>query len=187
MRLFIGVWLSEPIRDEVMNYIDRFRKDIPGWKWTKRQNLHFTLKFLGEISEHRVSELNGALESAAVPNQPFTLQVNNLGFFPERGIPRIVWLGVGCGELELIRLADLVESNCLKHGFGKADKPFQPHLTIARAKEEAFFGGDRNSSWTQVNFENTMLVKDFSLIKSCLSPRGAVYKTVNDYNFGKRS
>ena len=187
MRLFIGVWLSDTIQDEVMDYIDGCRKDIISWKWTKRQSLHFTLKFLGEISENRINELNRALESAAFPNQPFTLQIDKLGFFPKQGTPRIAWLGVGCGEPELIRLADLVESDCLKHGFGRADKPFQPHLTIARAKEEVSGGGKSGSSFPQVDFKNKMLVSGFSLIESCLNPSGAVYKTVKDYNFAKRS
>ncbi len=208
MRLFVGVWLSETIQDTVMNYIDRSRREFLGWKWTKRQNLHFTLKFFGEVPEGRLNELSVALKTAAVQTHPFTLQLDNIGFFPKRGTPRIMWLGVGKGEPELVQLADSVERNCLEQGFGISDKPFQPHVTIARAKQEDIhtentpllvnsllvnplpvnpFGKSPDLSLSKLDFETKMSVCGFSLIESCLYPSGAVYKTIEDFKFEKSS
>jgi 2'-5' RNA ligase len=190
MRLFVGVWLSENIQDLIMNYIESSRREVTGWKWTKRQNLHFTLKFLGEVSENRLDGLHVALKTAAANFHPFTLELGNMGFFPKRGIPRIMWLGVGYGEPELIQVAALVEENCQAHGFGKSDKPFQPHVTIARAKQEdirTISGTFPDFTLLKLHSDKIMLVDGFSLIESSLNPGGAIYKTVADFKFESQS
>ncbi len=180
-----------------MNYIECSREEILGWKWTTRQNLHFTLKFLGELPKDRLNELSMALKTAATQSHPFSLRLGNVGFFPKRGTPRIIWLGVERGGQELIQLANLLESNCLERGFGKSDKPFQPHVTIARAKREDYPGGNLSLSFRssgmpveaplpKLGFETAMPVCGFSLIESNLYPRGAVYQSVEDFQFEKQ-
>lgn len=198
MRLFVGVWLSEEIQDAVMNYIECSRKEILGWKWTTRQNLHFTVKFLGELPEGRLNELSAALKMTATQNPPFSLRLGKVGVFPKRGTPRIIWLGVERGEQELIQLANLVESNCLERGFEKSDKPFQAHVTIARAKREDYSGSNPSLPFgssgmpvaeaplPKLGLETAMLVCSFSLIESNLYPSGAVYQRIEDFQFEKQ-
>ncbi len=180
-----------------MNYIERSREEILGWKWTKRQNLHFTLKFLGELPKGRLNELSLALKMAATQSRPFLLRLGNIGFFPKSGTPRIIWIGAEKGGQELIQLADLVESNCLEQGFGKSDQPFQPHVTIARAKQEDYSGRNPSLSFhssgmpvefslPKLGFETAMPVCSFSLIESNLYPSGAVYKRVEEFQFEKQ-
>jgi 2''-5'' RNA ligase len=173
MRLFVGVWLSEAMRKEVIEYIGRIRNDSSGFKWTGPENLHFTLKFLGEIPEVRLKELTLALKSAAARNQNFILKLGSTGFFPPRGNSRIVWVGVSDGSGELVKLADGVEHCCLEHGFTKADKMFQPHLTIARAK-----GDFPAVKLLQNKFISETGVSGFALIKSHLLPTGPEYQTL---------
>jgi len=180
MRFFIGVWLSEKMRGEVVQYIATAKRQIPGFKWTAPEQLHFTLKFLGEVEERRVPSLTKALEDSAKGKQPFELRLGKPGRFPERGIPRILWIRLSSGKFELEMLAEAVEDACIQSGFAAADKPFKPHLTVARAKEEQV--GPKVPD-LEVSWQNVTLVSGFSLIESKLQPQGAVYRVVREFRF----
>jgi 2'-5' RNA ligase len=182
MRLFVGVWLSEAMLEEVANYIKLVRQNCSGFKWTSPQNLHFTMKFLGEIPENRLKELSQALRSAAAENETFSLRLGSTGFFPQHGAPRIVWIGVAQGQTLLVKLAQSVESYCLQHGFTQSDKQFRPHLTIARSKPEA-----RASKivFTDNYFKSETVISGFSLIESCLTSKGPIYRSLENFNLNR--
>lgn len=180
MRLFIGVWLSEAVRSEVVQFIHMAKGQIPGFKWSTPEQLHFTLKFLGDTPEKEIGRLNEALQSITVGLKPFEIRLGKPGCFPERGDPRILWIGLAEGEKELGVLAGLVEVACAQAGFPAADRPFKPHLTLARAKE-----GQRGLKTfdPKVSWRSDSLVTGFSLVESKLQPRGAVYRRVKDFSF----
>lgn len=180
MRLFIAVWLSDKMKDEVARYINNVREQIPGFKWSAPEQLHFTLRFLGETPENQIDSLNEALQSAAVGLSPFELRLGKPGHFPERGNPRILWIGLSEGEKELGNLAGLVEAACIRAGFPAADRPFKPHLTLARAKE-----GRKGLKTLEpmVSWQSGTLVTGFTLVESKLQPGGAVYRRVGDFSF----
>ncbi len=180
MRLFIGVWLSEEMKQEVVYYIDQLQRDCSGFKWSSSDNLHFTLKFLGEVSGNKLESLSQALKYAAAEIKPFRLTLGTVGSFPAKGIPRILWLDVNQGKAELVKLAESVEKSCLNKGFDKNDKPFKAHLTIARAKNEQ---SGINFSKKPYLFESQTLITGFSLIESCLYPTGPIYHTLENYIF----
>lgn len=180
MRLFIAVWLSEAARSEVAKYINDLKRQIPGFKWSAPEQLHFTLRFLGETPENQIDSLNEALQSSAVGLSPFVLRLGKPGHFPERGNPRVLWIGLSQGDKELENLAGLVETACVRTGFPAADRPFKPHLTLARAKEGQ--KGLRTLEPT-VSWQKGTLVTGFSLVESKLQPGGAVYRRVRDFSF----
>jgi RNA 2',3'-cyclic 3'-phosphodiesterase len=181
MRLFIGVWLSEAMRQEVVNYIKLIQKDYTGFKWTHPDNLHFTLRFLGEVPSSRIKSLHQALQLAANHNESFQLRLGMVGTFPARGIPRIIWLGVNSGRDELVKLANSVETLCCQYDFPAADKPFKPHLTLARAKSDLpVIKISESEAW----FNSETTVSGFSLIESQLFSGGPVYRTVETFNLG---
>ncbi len=180
MRLFIGVWLSEKTRTEVFQYINMAQGQIQGFKWTTPEQLHFTLKFLGVVEEKRIRSLTMALEGVAKGRRAFELSLGKPGQFPERGIPRILWIGLSSGKNELETLAAAVEEACIRWGFPAADKPFKPHLTVARAKDGQ---SGLNVPNLEVSWQNTTLVSGFSLIESRLQPKGAVYRVVREFLF----
>lgn len=180
MRLFIGVWLSEAVRSEVVQFIDMAKGQIPGLKWSAPEQLHFTLKFLGETQEKEIDRLNKALQSITVGLKSFELRLGKPGCFPERGNPRILWIGLAKGDKELGVLAGLVETACVQSGFPAADRLFTPHLTIARTKEG--HGGLKTFDPT-VLWRKGSLVTGFSLVESKLQPGGAVYRRVRDFSF----
>jgi 2'-5' RNA ligase len=186
MRLFIGVWLSEAMQKEVINYIALIKGKYPGFKWTTPDNLHFTLKFLGEVSSLRLPDLNHALTLTADQNSGFRLELGIIGSFPGRGIPKIIWIGVAAGQAELVNLANSVESNCCQNGFPATDKPFKPHLTLARAKNDVKYDLALKISEPETYFVSETKVTEISLIESRLFPTGPIYKTIETYKFGNR-
>jgi 2'-5' RNA ligase len=181
MRLFIGVWLSKVMKEEVLEYIRLIQKDCPGFKWTHSDNLHFTLKFLGEVPSSRISDLQQALQAAADQHGRFQLKLGTVGVFPPRGIPRIIWLGVNSGRDELVQLANSIEILCCQYDFPEADKPFKPHLTLARTKSDLPM---MKKSESEAQFNSETMVTGFSLIESQLFSAGPVYRTVETFNLG---
>jgi RNA 2',3'-cyclic 3'-phosphodiesterase len=179
MRLFIGVWLSPPAVKEVGDYIQLAKQTCSGFKWTGLDNLHFTLRFLGEVPREKVDYLIQSLKVATTGKENFLLKLGPAGYFPAKGIPRIIWLGLISGQEQLITLADSVENSCLRAGFPEADKPFKPHLTIARANDESPVVKIPELT----NFRSETTVSGFSLIESQLLPAGPVYKSVIDFSF----
>lgn len=181
MRLFIGVWLSETMRDEVVRYINSVREESQGFKWSNPEQLHFTLKFLGEVETEKVAGLIKALEKAATGKKPFELRLGETGRFPGRGIPRILWIGLASAQKDLEMLAGAVETACNNLGFPTEKQPFKPHLTIARAKDGQ---GDRlKAPNIRATWQSITLVSGFSLIESRLRPQGAVYRVVKEFSF----
>ncbi len=182
MRLFVGVWLSQAMRDEVIRYINIAREQFEGFKWSTPGQLHFTLKFLGEVEENKVPGLTSALDRAVMKRQPFELKLGEPGRFPERGMPRILWIGLSAGEKELSLLAGAVEEACIQAGFQAENRPFTPHLTIARTKKDR---SELKVPEIKVLWQSMTLVSGFSLIESRLQSGGAQYRTVRDFSLYK--
>lgn len=181
MRLFIGVWLSEAMRDEVVRYITSARKGSQGFKWSHPEQLHFTLKFLGEVEREKVPSLVRVLDTVATGKKPFELRLGKTGGFPEGGTPRILWIGLSSAQQDLELLAGVVDTACNSLGFPGEKRPFKPHLTIARAKDgrgDLIKAPDLKVSWQSIT-----LVSGFSLIESRLEPQAAVYRIVRDFSF----
>ena len=176
MRLFIGVWLSPSMLEEVSHFITSIAKNYLGYKWTSPENLHFTLKFLGEVSREQLPALRNSLKS--VTQESFLLKLSSIGYFPSENRPRIIWLGLETGQTQLTTLASTVEIFCAQAGFTKSDKLFQPHLTIARAKDDSSVTKLLNVMPT---FKTETSVLKFSLIESQLFPKGPIYKSVEDF------
>ncbi|MCL6588452.1 MAG: RNA 2',3'-cyclic phosphodiesterase [Firmicutes bacterium] len=178
MRIFIGVWLSPEMRQELAAEIGRLQKNVTGYKWTRPENLHFTLKFLGEVEPARIAPLERDLSAVTIGINSFLVRLGNPGCFPPRGQPRVIWIGLAAGAGELKNLADQVEEACLQNGFPKESKPFKPHLTIARVRDGAHPGAIANFS---PQFSSETIVTGFALIESQLYPSGPVYHTLTGF------
>lgn len=179
MRTFIAVEPPGSLREEIGRLTARhFESRLPGFRWVKPENIHLTLRFLGEIDPAGLDSLTQAVCSAAAKSTPFELTVDSLGFFGSNQKPRVVWLSLGVSP-QLSALAAEVEGAVVKSGFGRADKPFRAHLTLARMKRPPAsppdWEGVRSilpSSWPGWN------VSHVEIIKSTLTPSGPVYQTL---------
>ena len=134
MRAFVAVELPEAAREEVERLQETLQRSGADVKWVEPENLHLTLKFLGEIPEDQAGQVEEALRSAISSFRPFSFQLKGIGAFPRVNSPRVLWVGVGEGNLQLTELGATVEKCCLAVGFPAEDRPFSPHLTIGRIR-----------------------------------------------------
>jgi 2'-5' RNA ligase len=189
-RLFIALELPE----NVLRAIGRLQADLKkttaprAARWTRPEGIHLTLKFLGDVPAARADELGSALREAASRGQPFDLQAQGLGCFPNLARPRVLWLGLA-GDLGKLRALQAdVEERTARLGFAAEERGFSPHLTLARTAqaasrtEAAAIGAA--ASQHDPGLVAAWRVSALSLMRSHLRPDGAVYQQVMEEALG---
>ena len=134
LRTFIAVEAAPPIRKRALELIERLRPTQANVKWVGAAELHWTLKFLGDVTPLELPDLCDALEEAASDVPPFEIGAIGAGAFPEISRPRTVWLGVGEGEAEFVALHDRIKDALAPLGFREEQRRFRPHLTLGRVR-----------------------------------------------------
>lgn len=149
-------------------------------KWVAAENLHWTVKFLGDVYPRELAEICRALAAAAKTVPPFRMNVAGAGAYPNVQRPRTLWLGAGDGGAGLVRLAEAVEAETTRIGFRREGRRFEPHLTIGRVRN----GGAEQAALgrllaEQAEFEGgAMEVDEVVLFSSELKPQGPVYEAL---------
>jgi 2'-5' RNA ligase len=134
MRLFAAVPVPDPAREQILKLLGRLREG--GWpvRWVHDEGLHMTIKFFGEVASERLDVIGEALRFATDGAGPLPLRLGELGAFPSRSRPRVLWVGIeGPPTLELLQ--DRIERGCEALGFPPEGAPFQPHVTLGRVRE----------------------------------------------------
>jgi len=178
MRTFIAVEVPVHIRKQVGEYIETIRGIVPDVKWVPPENLHFTIKFLGEIDRDVLKGVRECVEQVAGEYPAFTMGISGIGFFPSEDHPKVVWIGADGGVDTLLYLFQDME-RCLEHiGFDRESKTFSPHLTIGRAKK---FKNVRVPA-SIPDFDTVMFdVETITVMKSTLTPEGPIYEKLFEY------
>ena len=147
-------------------------------RWVRPENVHLTLKFLGDIREEALGDLRAALEKVCAGHAPFDVEVAGLGAFPSAQRARILWAGVrGAGFEELRSLAADLDDAIASLGFEREERPYTPHLTLGRVR-----GQPGNLDPLPEDAENSgFRVRQVELVESTLTPKGAVYQTVGAF------
>ena len=179
-RLFIAIELPSNVRRTLTNHIDRLREAVPDARasWTREENLHLTLKFLGDTPLTRVEGLSHAVQQAANANGPFEMIIGSLGAFPSGGQPRTFWLGIEDPSGQLALLDRALEDECAQAGFASEQRPFRPHLTIARIRNPS---GARRLIEVHKEMSldpQTVVVSHLALIRSELRSEGSRHTVV---------
>jgi 2'-5' RNA ligase len=180
MRAFIAIDLPETIRAALRHKQASFRSASPDARWTRPEGIHLTLKFLGETSEVKVKEVCQSLKNLS-RFESFAVGIKGFGFFPNPRRPQVFWAGVDAPP-NLNQLAEQVEEAMRKIGFAREERPFRPHLTLARFKDPQPQAGlqallDEQGEQEVGKFE----VSEFFLFESKLSPQGAEYRKVERF------
>lgn len=180
LRLFVAVDFSEDVVRAAAEIGRQMRRtlDMPGTRisWVKPQNLHLTLRFLGNTDQETVPLIREALDAVAARHEAFGVRVRGAGTFPGGAKPRVIWLGLAEGADRMTALAADVERELLALGCPREERGFRPHLTIARVKAAGhadYAGacrrvGDRDAG--------TCVVDHVTLYSSVLDPNGAMYE-----------
>jgi 2'-5' RNA ligase len=179
MRTFIAVEVPKKIRKKINDVITEEKKRGLPIKWVKFENLHITLKFLGEIDENKKKEIIPVLQKVVNEVTPFHVSLEGIGCFPTPNNPRVIWVGVNQGKENLCSIAQNVETMLVSSGF-REEKRFHPHLTIGRIKK---FCRIDEILERQIS-SNPFVVNAIILFKSTLKSEGPVYETLHTFPFG---
>jgi 2'-5' RNA ligase len=180
-RVFVALLLDEAARRTVAAEVERLRPLSRAVAWVPPQNLHLTLKFLGEQPEPRLADVVAGMEGAAARTAPFALTLHGTGAFPGLDKPRVLWVGVAQGALEARTLQSRVEEELAARGFPRDSRPWHPHLTIGRVFDERRWRRDSGPALREAltlagsKPYGTLPVTRLSLMRSDLSPGGARY------------
>jgi 2'-5' RNA ligase len=184
-RVFCAVELPPEVRERAASHGALMREQFPGVRagWPRAENLHLTLKFIGEIAPARVEELSQAAERAVKATQPFNLEIEGAGAFPTRGSPRVLWLGINDSSGNLARLQARLEDECAASGFKREERPFRPHLTLARIRapqgSRELAKAHQEIGFTGIDFP----VMELVVMRSELGAGGSRYTTVSHHSF----
>jgi 2'-5' RNA ligase len=180
-RVFCAVEVPEQVRQTVLQHIAGLREAVPDAKasWARDANLHLTLKFLGEIPQTSVADLSSAASRAVAALSPFSIRLEQAGVFPKQGQPRVLWIGINDSSGKLGELHTQLEDEALKAGFEKDDRPFHPHLTIARLRQP-HHAGALATAHKQMEFSPLEVpVSELLVIRSELSSTGSRYSVIS--------
>ncbi|MHC4871713.1 MAG: RNA 2',3'-cyclic phosphodiesterase [Planctomycetota bacterium] len=134
LRLFIAIELDEDIRAELFEEIKYLKSHFPDIRWVKPENLHITMKFLGNVGENEIEDISAIMDSAAEKTPSFSAGIENLGCFPDTRHPRIVWAGCGQGNNEIKSIVGNLDEELKLIGYKPENRKFTPHITIGRVK-----------------------------------------------------
>lgn len=178
MRLFTGIALAPRVLDNLARVLRDLRPLAPV-NWSPVENLHITSKFIGQWPEARLAELEGTLESISHP-LAFDVSIARFGFFPNPHHPRTFFAGVQAGPA-LAELANRIDEALRVLGIAKEDRPYSPHLTLARIKGEDI-RELRQHIAKMTNFDfGTFQVSEFHLYLSKTGPSGSTYTPLSAY------
>lgn len=185
MRCFIAIDISADVREAIGNVVGKVRTISKGIRWIPPENIHITLKFLGDVKEDRIQEIERLLLQLCVKYSPFTVNVSGMGAFPSLKRPNVLWVGIN-DSAELRNIYQDIEKAMSTAGFKEEGRKFSPHLTIARVKDTRGieqvikeFATFRDAIFGSIYIEEVLLMK------SVLKPAGAEYFRVAGFKLTK--
>ena len=187
MRLFVALQIPDSIRNDYAKLIDDFRrldaKAAPKKpKWVRPENLHVTLKFIGNTDPTKLDSIRTVLAGIRSP-QGVQLLFRNIGFFPNAKRPRVIWGGMEASK-NLAPLARALDQQIATLGFPSEERAFTPHLTLARLDPPTIAPGLRAAIEKHVTRDfGELHTSEFHLIESKLKPSGAEYTTLQSFPF----
>ncbi|MDD5115491.1 MAG: RNA 2',3'-cyclic phosphodiesterase [Candidatus Omnitrophica bacterium] len=185
MRAFIAVEIPEEIKDGISGMPEK-ADEYPGINWVKPQNLHLTLKFLGEISSGQIEEVKKNIALIAKSFPPFRVKLEKSGVFPHLREARIIWIGPQRTPEELKSLFARLETEILQTNALRQERSFHAHVTVGRIKksvpapvlQKIIDGIEKDLSALNCEFD----CKEITLFESTLNPQGPVYTAIGKFN-----
>jgi 2'-5' RNA ligase len=181
MRVFLAVFPPPDVQAAALRVSEAMRRPGDGVSWVKLENLHFTMRFLGEVGEDGARRAGEAAREAATASPAFDAALGGPGAFPNARRARVLWLGMASGAPELESLAKRLERALAARGFEPEGRRFTAHLTLGRVRRG-------EADWTEALAAAgapvanappaAWRVTELRLVKSTLSPRGSAYETL---------
>ena len=199
MRIFIGIDLAPEVRARIERFIEGVQGFALDARWVRPESLHITLKFIGEQPPERVEAVAESLRQ--IDGSAFDIRASGYGFFPTAKAPRVFWVGIQAGR-QLADLAKKIDETVAALGIPCEERPYSPHLTLARRGSGRSSGapkwskGDgpnamfsalekRLQSMNEIDFGN-MTAHEFILYQSQPSPGGSKYTKLHSFPFARK-
>jgi 2'-5' RNA ligase len=184
MRTFIAIELSREIQEYLARLQDKLKLSQADVKWVAPENIHLTLKFLGEIDEKIAERIKQILQNITAGLKQFSLNLTSVGAFPSLNSPRAIWIGIDKGDAQVREIADVLEEKLSELGITKEDRTFSSHITLGRTRSS------KNRSNLAKLLESLkeklpeataeIKVEKITLFKSTLTPKGPIYEILKE-------
>jgi 2'-5' RNA ligase len=184
MRTFIAIELPQEVRDALSRLQNQLKSSGADVKWVAPENIHLTLKFIGDIDDIKLDKIIRIIEDIAKNKNSFYIHLCSIGAFPKLSYPKVIWAGIDKGDSETKEIAKELEERIEKAGIPKEDRPFSSHITIGRLRSYL------NREKLVQNLENVMRefqtenlefnVTEITLFKSTLTPKGPIYEILKE-------
>ncbi len=183
MRCFVAINLPEDIKSRLQSVQERL-SPLVTWKPVERENLHVTLKFLGEVDDHKLNRIEETLMEVSSAQEPFVMELKGAGAFPNLNYIRVLWIGIDKGSNEIRQLMARIDSKLAGLGFSK-EREYVPHVTIGRVKAIMRRGelAQAIRSLQELSFGSAE-VKSIALMKSTLTSKGPIYNILKELPLG---
>ncbi len=180
MRCFIAIELPEEINEALAELQGKLKRCGADIKWARPENIHLTLKFLGDTHEDDIEKISGKLLDICSNFDLFEIELAGIGVFPARKSPRVLWAGIKAGQT-IIDLQKEIDSSMIEYGFIPEKRAFSPHLTIGRFRSSKF----KEALLNEVRSQQERLLGSFEarsliLYRSELKPSGAEYTKISE-------
>ncbi len=177
MRLFIAIDLHSELREKITNLIQKLKATGADVKWVEPENLHITLKFLGDVEEERIDEIREIVRSSLSNQKAFDIEIDGMGFFENEKYLRVIWIGLSKGKERVMELMDILNRalNHIRHERLKS----AAHITIGRVRsgknKQALLDAIKKLSTLDIG---SQIVKEIAIKQSQLTKQGPVYRDV---------
>lgn len=185
MRCFISIGITDEVKGKIRTLIDNMKHLSKGVRWVPIENIHLTLKFLGDVNENLIPEIKNRLIVLKNKYNPFKIDIKGTGAFPSPKYPNVLWIGVEPSD-QLERLHLDIEDAMYEFGIKKEDRKFSPHLTIGRVKDRKEIDLVVKELYTIKDmFFGSIDIREFQLMRSILKPTGAEYFEIAKFTLEK--
>ncbi len=184
IRSFIAVDLPVALNNALEKASNQLQEELSGGpvRWVPVNNIHLTLKFLGDVSEKNIPVFETILKTEAANHRVFEISVGGFGVFPNAARPRVLWVGVEAPD-ELMSLQRRIDMETARLGYAPEQRAFNPHLTLGRVSRNATPSQVRKASAVlkkhKIAFLGAARIETVTLYRSDLSPDGAVYSKIS--------
>jgi RNA 2',3'-cyclic 3'-phosphodiesterase len=185
LRLFIALPLSHEVEVELDRLLGLLRPISSDVKWVTANNIHLTVKFLGDTDEKLIPRIRTVMNETVAAFQPFESVMDRVGGFPNLMKPRVIWVGGSQPIEEAVRMSAEIDRRMHELSFEKEKRPFKAHLTLGRVRE------GRSISPLATYLESFKLtpiplkLDRLVLFKSTLTPKGSIYERLHEAKLGQ--
>ena len=186
-RTFVALPVSAAVKQLAAHWMQRLGQVADSVKWVATENLHLTLKFLGEVPSVELAEICQRVTSAVAALQPLEIECDHVGAFPNSSRPRTLWLGIGAGSQQVSQLQESVERGLNQLGFRREQRQYHPHVTLGRLRSSPASSPELTSLLAPADFGTpvTCLVEQVVVVASQKSREGPHYQRLATIPLGR--